>query len=56
MKCCFRLNLDPAERFEDEEIWSALEIVKLKELVSNRASGLGSEEGLKFKLPEIYFK
>jgi len=35
-----RQNLDPFERFTDDQIWQALESVHLKTLVKNSPQGL----------------
>ncbi|KYB26696.1 putative multidrug resistance-associated protein lethal(2)03659-like Protein [Tribolium castaneum] len=48
-----RKNLDPANQFNDSEIWKALEEVELKELVSNLGKGLEtllSEGGSNFSV------
>lgn len=41
-----RLNLDPTDIFSDEEMWSVLEKIKMKNFIQK------SEEGLDFKLNE----
>lgn len=38
-----RMNLDPFERYEEEELWKALELSHLKRFVSNQASKLDLE-------------
>lgn len=41
-----RLNLDPTDIFSDEEMWSVLEKIKMKNFIQK------SQEGLDFKLNE----
>ncbi|OMJ12696.1 Multidrug resistance-associated protein 1 [Smittium culicis] len=35
-----RYNLDPTDKYTDEELWKVIELVNLKEIVNSRSSGL----------------
>ena len=51
-----RLNLDPFEKYTDDEVWSALECAHLKEYVGTLATGLDhqvSEGGENLRLDFI---
>ena len=51
-----RLNLDPFEKYTDDEVWSALECAHLKEYVGTLATGLDhqvSEGGENLRLALI---
>ncbi|EFA03656.1 probable multidrug resistance-associated protein lethal(2)03659 [Tribolium castaneum] len=50
-----RKNLDPFDKFSDEELWNALDQVELKSAISELAAGLSSavsEEGSNFSVGE----
>lgn len=37
----FRENLDPLSEHEDQELWSALEVAQIKNVIASHPEGLG---------------